>query len=347
MPTSPLMKLPKTKIWQEFEYIAKDAFSVYSNQYGFQLYGRRGQKQNGIDIYCRVSLNGFIGVQCKNFLGIKDVDEFSKEIDKEISNAEIGEITILEYIVITALDTDVNIQNFIEKKSDERISNGKFSIKVMFWDDIEEIICSNSYLFAKYYPVLYKIQSNMNILTSLLILAFIGSQISNLVNLMLGDRMETAKYCELLQNGAMWIKNKETQQRFVENLSCLRECVDGDLEYNNSFFTSPLNTYCKEIENCIDTLIGTLNDIEKPYYFAGKILASWSKALDCNMNYVISKAQIDIFINTISDLPLNPVVYNQIVEKLNSTNINDKLDDFDSRKYKLPFLLYDFLIVNL
>lgn len=69
MPTVPLMQLPKTKSEDEFENICTN---ILTNFYGkpFSRYGRKGQKQHGIDIYCDTSNGKRIVAQCKNYVSV-------------------------------------------------------------------------------------------------------------------------------------------------------------------------------------------------------------------------------------------------------------------------------------
>ena len=67
MPTPSLMKLPKTSSAEEFEKICNDVLTLTLNQ-NFQLYGRQGQNQNGIDLYVDLPDGGRIVAQCKNYL---------------------------------------------------------------------------------------------------------------------------------------------------------------------------------------------------------------------------------------------------------------------------------------
>ena len=63
MPTFPLMQLPKTKSAEEFEAMCADVLAdIYNMEFSF--YGRKGQKQHGIDL---VSSSGYIVAQCKNY----------------------------------------------------------------------------------------------------------------------------------------------------------------------------------------------------------------------------------------------------------------------------------------
>lgn len=170
MPSIPLMQLPKSRSAEEFEKMCKD---ILTNEYGirFKRYGRNGQKQNGIDIYAEQVGGGYIVAQCKNYFSLNSANDFTKQINKDVKNAEKIPFQINHFIAMTALDTDLNIQNYIEN------IDGKIHIEVWFWEDIQERVCSNDNLFKKYYPDFFidtgipvmeinQIISNLNILIS-------------------------------------------------------------------------------------------------------------------------------------------------------------------------------------
>lgn len=129
MPLPFEMKLPKTKDDSEFENMAVDVCNVI---YGieFRKYGRRGQKQYGIDIY-EDSIKHEKVIQCKNY---------------ELIEAELGRIIqcvavnfqISDFIVATSGNTDAKLQNHVIILNQSQ--NYPFKIKLIFWEDIENVI---------------------------------------------------------------------------------------------------------------------------------------------------------------------------------------------------------------
>lgn len=136
MPTPSQMQLPKSKSADEFENICCDVLSALYN-IRFQQYGRKGQQQNGIDLYA----NNFSKVaQCKNYFKPANIEN---KIKSDYKNA-MAKFKPQEFIVMTALDRDTSIQNQILQIGE--------NISILFWEDIQETICANSELFTKYYP---------------------------------------------------------------------------------------------------------------------------------------------------------------------------------------------------
>lgn len=136
MPTPSQMCLPTTNSDSEFEDMCVD---VLSQKYGtsFQRFGRKGQRQNGIDLYAD---NFKIVAQCKNHHNYRSiVSEIQSDYDEAIK--EFGP---QKFIVATSLNRDVNIQT--------QISNIAQNIEILFWEDIQQIICNDNMMLQRFYP---------------------------------------------------------------------------------------------------------------------------------------------------------------------------------------------------
>lgn len=151
MPTPVLMHLPKTSSPEEFELLCRDVLNLMRNQ-NFQLYGRKGQYQNGIDLYADLPDGGRIVAQCKNYLTSDTGSRLVEFLKKDLASASADK-SIQEFIIMTALDRDTKVQNELSKL----VSDHSFTITTYFWDDIAAIIVSNTDLLIKYYPSLYGI----------------------------------------------------------------------------------------------------------------------------------------------------------------------------------------------
>ncbi|WP_432792112.1 hypothetical protein [Peptacetobacter hiranonis] len=155
MPTPAIMHLPKTKSSEEFEHMCRD---ILDNKFKsrFEIYGRNGQCQHGIDIYNKNLDNYYIVAQCKNYLNENSGDQLIKNIKKDIdaSNQLPFYSKINKFIAMTSMDSDNKVQN-------EILSIKKnFDIEVWFWENIQEEICSNNYLLEKYYSKIFISNTN-------------------------------------------------------------------------------------------------------------------------------------------------------------------------------------------
>ncbi len=141
------MRIPEPKSWEEFEQIARDALAIRWGNPDLSMHGRPGQAQDGVDIYGDNHL-GFVGVQCKNtYDGVKE-----KTINSEISKAE-GFPEKLECLYIaTTAPRDVGMQKAVRGLSRSRESLNKFSVNIVFWEDLTQDLVSVPRVFLKHYP---------------------------------------------------------------------------------------------------------------------------------------------------------------------------------------------------
>ncbi|MBQ7783095.1 MAG: hypothetical protein IJ368_03915 [Oscillospiraceae bacterium] len=145
MPTPSQMQLPRSKSPEEFECLCKDVLPYLIQGTEFEIYGRKGQLQNGIDLY---SVDQKIVVQCKNYF---EPYNLVKQIKSDYSQAlqKLNIIPFETFIAMTALQRDVKIQNEIlqiNRKTDAP------KIKIYFWEDIAKVVCENIKILRDYYP---------------------------------------------------------------------------------------------------------------------------------------------------------------------------------------------------
>lgn len=147
MPLSINYRLPQTKDPNEFEDMVRDCF--LKKFISAQRYGRKGQKQYGIDIIITFinsnRIQEYIAVQCKNYLPNE------KELDKIISDAISGSKRLpspLHKIVIAiGSERDTKTQDYILTKNSYGIL-----IEPLFWEEISSLIASDTELMNRYYP---------------------------------------------------------------------------------------------------------------------------------------------------------------------------------------------------
>lgn len=149
------ISFPKINNPEIFEEFCRDILNIKYNL-NFNLYGRKGQKQDGIDIYSDSKDKLLIVAQCKNKFKI-NLPEFYSQITTDIISTKNLNFKINEYIVMTTLDRDKNIQDFIID------INNKFSFKIsiMFWQDFENIVIDNQNIQCKYFINRFKISTQV------------------------------------------------------------------------------------------------------------------------------------------------------------------------------------------
>lgn len=350
MPTTPLISLPKTKSSEEFEHMSKDIANIIFNDIDpinkFQLYGRKGQGQNGVDAYSTRN-NEIIIIQSKNLLSNIKLDIFSNILEKELSKTDKCEFKINLYCLITSLNRDTNIQDYVNKVNINRYNEGKFLLKVLFWEDVEQYIGSNQTLLNTYYPM----YGAANLYISLLELSFIGFQIKDLIKSHLLDRNLTFSYCNLLQSGLIWFKDKNFKQIFESQLLNLKRLLCQELKLLSNYENSSINYCCNEIKHSVEMLQVNLNDIEICYYMIGKILAHWFEKLSREDNNVITENERNDFLHLLKKLNLRDTFIKEIKTKTDifflSIPLLNKEVHFNIKKMYTLIDIHNYLIKEL
>lgn len=258
MPSPGQFVLPKTEDSKEFENMVKDCASICWKQ-EFNLYGSSGQRQHGIDIF---SENWDIVIQCKNYIGDKiNIKKFIQNINKDYDDAANHFKSIRCFIVATAINRNNQIQDYLRDM--DRRENSKseiIEIKVLFWEDIQNILIDNQILMNKYYNGLYKKQkiftANSQYTQSFQEILFLHKRNRdtsvNLVNLFIVQKYKELDYknsdtdvskvkVNLPERLAQFIEDK-TPWLFIEgNAGCGKSSLIGWLNYHISLHDNIAN----------------------------------------------------------------------------------------------------------
>ena len=104
---------------------------VWRNE-NLQLYAKRGEKQNGIDIHDPLSISPVRAVQCKHHEPTKTITP--AEIKSEVQKAENSNFPIEHYVIATTAKKSGNAQNMIVALN--RRKKKKFTVQIHFWEEI-------------------------------------------------------------------------------------------------------------------------------------------------------------------------------------------------------------------
>jgi len=151
------MKLSDLKVFpinnaDRFEDFCLDLYKVNYNDFNIQKNGRRGQRQNGVDIFCHIN-NPFewIGIQCK----VRNSNESLtfEDVKKEVEKAKLFNPKLSYYIIATTSSRDSNLQELVRELSAKNHEEGYFTIKIDFWEDIQDKLSDekSNYVLIKYY----------------------------------------------------------------------------------------------------------------------------------------------------------------------------------------------------
>lgn len=149
-------QIPRPKYWQEFEDLCLALFKAVWKDPLAQKNGRIGQPQQGVDVWGAVDSVRvrFQGVQCKS----KDESLGSKvtksELVEEIAKAENFAPPLEHWVLATTAPSDAELQKLAREISVERERQGKFTVQVLGWSDIETLLCDYPNVLNTIYPEL-------------------------------------------------------------------------------------------------------------------------------------------------------------------------------------------------
>lgn len=144
-------QLPLPRDPAVFEDLVCDVLSRQYRTYNLQRYGRSGQEQRGVDVVgvaiAGVAVDQIIGAQCKHTPG----GLTKKIIQSEVEKAEKFQPSLDRYIIATTSPRDTQVQDFVTSLSQKRVTEEKFPIEVLFWDDLCSKISNYPDLLYKYF----------------------------------------------------------------------------------------------------------------------------------------------------------------------------------------------------
>jgi len=133
----------------EFENLCLDLWREIWNDPNAQKYGRRGQKQKGIDIWGHPNQGtDKHAVQCK-----ARKDKLStKDIKDDANDAKSIKPLIKELTFATTAPRDIVTQDFVDDLSLQFQNENLFKINIWSWNDILDEILRRPFLIFKYFP---------------------------------------------------------------------------------------------------------------------------------------------------------------------------------------------------
>jgi len=156
MQTKLNINLPRLTDDDEFESLLRDLCALEWGDPDTKQFGRKGQKQYGVDVYGQPRDLQLIyrGVQCK--LRKTDKQLSPSEIEKEVADAKHFPHELDKLIIVTDGPRDTNTQILVDNISDREMKKGGFRVVIWFWEDITERLGAYPRLILKYYSRLFK-----------------------------------------------------------------------------------------------------------------------------------------------------------------------------------------------
>jgi len=147
MPTPSTAKWPKPKSEDEFEDMVLDALKLRWKDPNADRNGRRGQRQDGVDVIGHgAHVQGrLVGAQCKN------TDTLTlKDVVTEVEKARGFKPVLAEYLAVTSGDRDARLQE--EVRLHFEADSAPFPVKLVFWEGVVQELAGRDDLVAKHWP---------------------------------------------------------------------------------------------------------------------------------------------------------------------------------------------------
>lgn len=148
MPTIAHTHIPLPKAWDEFEEITLSATRLRWGFLDFFRNGRRGQRQDGVDIFGTPRAGYHVGIQCKNTVGGISLPD----VLTAVNNAASFKPPLAVLYIATTAEHDGRLQEKVRNLSDQRRASGEFAVEILFWSDISGDLAKDADEFFKHYP---------------------------------------------------------------------------------------------------------------------------------------------------------------------------------------------------
>jgi hypothetical protein len=149
MPNLITIQYPKPTDDVEFQEIIRDLFAQHWKNDNTIIYGRSGQRQNGVDVFGNPNNSSQnFGIQCK----VRKGKQLTKtEIENEVNEAKNFTPKLHTFIFATTSDRDKGVQDLIISISNREKENGGFDVQIKFWEDIVSLFAEYPKIAKKYY----------------------------------------------------------------------------------------------------------------------------------------------------------------------------------------------------
>ena len=149
-------QIPPPKNWEQFEDLCHSLFKSVWDDPCAEKYGRRGQAQQGVDIFgsTKNPRAVFRGVQCKGKNQNYGAEVTEAELVSEIAKADQFAPPLEHWILATTAPTDARLQAAARQISADRAAMYKFTVQVLGWEDLQALIADHAEVVKRYYPAL-------------------------------------------------------------------------------------------------------------------------------------------------------------------------------------------------
>ena len=125
-------RFPQPDNEDDFEQLCLRLYrKVWKNE-NLKLFAKRGEKQDGLDIFDPLFLKPVRAVQCKHHEPTKTIPP--SEIKAEVSKVENSQFSIDHYVIATTAKKSRNAQETVLELNQR--SDKKFTVDIHFWEDL-------------------------------------------------------------------------------------------------------------------------------------------------------------------------------------------------------------------
>lgn len=144
--------LPKPLDDDLFEDMVCDIYSrIFSNP-NLQRFGRRGQRQHGIDIIGKnYNNNRLQAIQCKCHSSEVTEEVVIKELDDDLVKFDASGIVVENYIFVTSTPNSATIQKYLVELNSKRAKEKLCNVEVIFWETLQKELLENPDLLSRYF----------------------------------------------------------------------------------------------------------------------------------------------------------------------------------------------------
>lgn len=122
---------------EEFESLCLDLWMELCSDPGAQKNGRRGQNQDGVDVFAQQE-GKWTGIQCKRKDGLLRTKVSPAELKEEVTNARKFREPLARFILATTGPRDEKVQALARQLTTKHRAEGLFTVEVWSWEDIRE-----------------------------------------------------------------------------------------------------------------------------------------------------------------------------------------------------------------
>ena|SRR5215216_1840015 len=137
MPPIPLIYPPPANE-QDFEELCLQLLRVHFNRPHLELYGHRGESQDGVDIFDPSSERPIVGAQCKLHRPSKGLRP--AEVHAEVVKARSFTPSLDLYIIMTSAKRTAAAYQAVAALNNDHSAKNLFKVQLMTWERIEQLI---------------------------------------------------------------------------------------------------------------------------------------------------------------------------------------------------------------